>query len=438
MKIISLMKTKDYSIFILWFFFVFGPTLDTPLKLFGDVSFILTIILSSFFLLKNHDIKIIQLLSVVFFIFLLALLNTLLFDSENISVGYRAILRPIKACGVIMASVVLVELAFKSKPLKCTLKDRGDHLVFILYMTIVVHALIMLAQFFIPTFKEWVYSFTLAKYQLEHYQMFRMAGLSGGGGAQVSFVQSLGFILGLYLLNITKKNILIYIGNIAIIASVFLSGRSGFLVVFISICFYIMMRFFRFIKTGRAKFSVINLLFLTCLCVGVGLLFSELMTNNEYLNVAFQRTFATIINFQETGVIKDNTLEAMGKMFLLPESIEHLLIGKSSYIENNTYYKVFTDIGYFRLIWAYGVLGLMLHMFFYFLLVKISLINKTNKVLSQYVILIFVMVFIFNVKEIFFFTKMSFQITLLLFFILFYSSRESSVVMGCGISVKSN
>ncbi|WP_352256073.1 hypothetical protein, partial [Pseudoalteromonas sp. 19-MNA-CIBAN-0066] len=82
---------------------------------------------------------------------------------------------------------------------------------------------IMSVQFFSVEFKDFIYNFTMAKYQLEHYQNFRMAGLSGGGGAQLSFTQSFGFLIGLYLLSRNDKNkFILHIGCVFIIISVFL------------------------------------------------------------------------------------------------------------------------------------------------------------------------------------------------------------------------
>lgn len=411
-------RLSGFFLFCLVFLFIFGPILDSPLGAFGDVSFLVALTTLLFFPLKIVPLELQRLLSIPIFILFLATLTLTLFDIDVAAVGVRAVLRPVKAIVNIAAAWVIAAVL-------CQRWVKGDKyiLVKIVYWCLVVHGAIMIAQFVSPDFKSLVYTFTTAKYQLDHYQEFRMAGLSSGGGAQLSFTQSLGFALFLFLVRVERgfKFPVYGIGALIILASVFFSGRTGFVFVALALAVFLVLP-----DQGRSLFKLkivlsVSLLAVLISSVGINL-------ENEYMQVAFRRNFETILNFIEFGSFQDNTLIALGKMVIIPEGVLHFLFGRPSYLENNTFYNIYTDIGYFRLIWGYGVVGLGIHIFFYAYAFHVIRKHRVwDRELSVLLIILTVFIFIFNYKEIAFFSKMSFQVYLVLLMKLIYQSTNKAV-----------
>ena len=407
-------KFAFFCLYVLWFFTIFGPVLDSPAGQFGDISFLVAGALAlRCFYIKLSPIYIYSLF-LLCGICILALSTAIISDWDVIDVAVRAVLRPIKAAVFLLGVVSLTELTISYY---FRLDNANSRQVFykvieIVFYCIVLHALIMVLQFLVPSFKDFIYSLTMAKYQLEHYQFFRMAGLSGGGGAQVSVVQSLGILLGFSLLRQKRNNIIIILAQLLIIMSIFLSGRSGFLTVVLVLLFYFVLSLLFLIYSSRIvlKFSSLALYF--SLFGFFVFVITYLLQTNEYFIVAFERTFDTFINYKESGEVSDNTLSALGEMFNLPTGFTHLIFGRASFLENNTFYNINTDIGYFRLIWGYGLLGLFLHILVYLLFLFFAFkVYLHDRGAAYLCFMMLGLIFLFNAKEIFFFTRMSFQIS---------------------------
>lgn len=413
---LSAYKIRLVAYFFLWLLVIFGPVLDLGIGPFSDVGFFVCLMLVIFGF-KIYVSPFFAFLSALLIgISALALFTSIFFDFSHIEVGLRAVLRPIRVLVVMWAVIILsdhtAQMLIRKFPyddgLTIYLKAMG-----IIYGVVVVHGLIMIAQFLFPSFRDFVYQFTMAKYQIEFYQNFRMAGLSGAGGAQVSFVQGLGFCLGIFLWTKVRYKKTIFLLNFALLLSVILSGRSGLIPIVLAVGFVTVKCFLGVCYFGSIKKEFFTkrslswvLIFLFAIVFGL-----MKLLDNEFVVIALERTFATFISYSETGEFSDNTLVALSKMFVLPSDWLHILLGKASYLETNTYYDFNTDIGYFRLIWGYGVLGLGVHLVFYLALLFASVrFGSYRRFFLEVNVFLVLLVFLFNAKEIFFFSKMSFQI----------------------------
>ncbi|TNC80761.1 MAG: hypothetical protein C9356_12745 [Oleiphilus sp.] len=402
--------------FLLVFFLIFGPVFDSPLGPFGDSAVLIAFCLV-FSRVYSH--KLIYATKPLLFALLLllslsvySLTTYLLLDPYSAELSLQPILRPIKALILLLGCYVL---AFH-------LLERGYHfrsLVWLVFLSVVFHAFIMGAQFLSPDFREFVYTFTEAKYVLEVYQATRMAGLSGAGGAQLSVVQGLGVLLASYLWVTESSKIKLVIvigGGLLCLASVLLCGRSGLLVVALFAPAFLFLSFFvksEGVSLGKITFSLVILILIVLVIIAATF---QTITSDAGRYIFF-RTFRTIVDYSETGNLQDNTLIALSQMFYFPSELAHLMFGKPSYLKLNTYYGINSDIGYIQLLWAYGVIGSCAHYLLYILAVasvlKLSNISSVTKVL---VVLSILLILLFNAKEVFIFARMSFQITVLLFF----------------------
>ncbi|MGS2722708.1 hypothetical protein ACVBEJ_03120 [Porticoccus sp. GXU_MW_L64] len=418
----------NFIVFLLFFVFIFGPTLDLGVGQISDVSFLLSSVIVLYTLVVKGwscPSYVYRPLVILVCILFLSILNTTFFDMDNIHIGYRAIFRPIRIAVIFLSGYFLVRYIVDFYREKYFLNYACIYhkIVWLVFLSIGVHAILMVAQFAIPELRGFVYEFTFAKEQLEYNKMFRMAGLSGGGGAQISYVQGLGGLIGFYLLFLQegrhKGVALLFI--IAITFSIILSGRSGFIPLVLGLLFYSSIAAIRLLMNLHIPIRV-NLGIMLILAAATFLipLFSGVFGDNSiYLEIAVRRTFKTLINFNETGNLEDDTVSALLEMFIIPNEWAHLLFGKSSYIENNTYYEIWTDIGYFRVIWSYGLIGLFFYVFFYLMMaLKLlpSFFDRRYVYVCSLPLFMVLLVYIMNLKEIFFMSKFSFQINILIYF----------------------
>lgn len=414
---------------IILFFLVFGPLLDVGLGQLGDVSFLISLLIILYTILQHKLVipkYLIFCLLILIYISIIALLNSLFFDALEVEVGLRAILRPVRVFFLVLSCFCFVKLIEeKMLSLNISQHKRLIILVQMLYIIIFLHGLLMCLQFVFPDLRDYIYSYTYAKYQLEFNKMFRMAGLTGAGGAQTSFVQGLGCLLGwfLFFYSSYKYKVYVLLGNILLIISIILSGRTGLIVVFIGFFYFLFLSFFDGTEKLKIRTAHIYLFFVPFVLTMffIGNIPDFLGDNYKYFETAFNRTFKTIMDLFETGSFEDDTINALSKMLIFPDDFLHLLFGKASYLEGNTYYNIMTDIGYLRLVWGYGLLGLLMHIFFYVLLLIRIFRFKFDSFVDMYVyflpVILLLFVFIMNVKEIFFFTRTSSHI---IFIVVFY------------------
>ena len=412
-------------IFIFWFLYIYGPVID-GFGQGGDISLLISLIFCLKLVFSNMKIRkeLIFLSGILLTIFIFSSLNFIFLDDQTaIAVGLRGVFRPVRALIHLIGGYSLVKYTYEKKS-----KDSNysvlDFIIFIIYISILTHSIIMIFQFIFPEFRNLIYNFTTAKHQFMHYQHFRLAGLSGAGGAQLSVVQSLAIPISFYFLK-NKKHWLFWImGNFIIFSSLIISGRSGFLTIFLTIILYGMLAFFNLIHSFKVskyllKAISISSVFLVMLSIFLFVQFKSM----PYFDVAIQHSLSAFISNPSTGQT-DGTFKALSKMFILPENVMHLVFGKVSYIEVNTYYTINTDIGYFQLIWAYGLLGLFLHSIFYlYLLVYPLYFLKKSLYIDKSILVSFIvfLILFFNAKETFFLTRMTFPITIGLFFAFVYN-----------------
>jgi len=417
--------------FLVLFMLIFGPVLNTPIGFFADTSFFTAIIIIFYyFIIKrtNTISQYIVLLSLILlFISAFAILNTIFLDSNNTIEAIRAISRPIRALVIFLGLYSFAASFAERHGYKAF--DLGISLAF---YAVVLHALIMIFEFVWPAFREFMASIVLSTTLIKSYLSYRMPGLAGAGGAQVSMAQSLGLILACHM--IVKPNIrhglIVGLGFFLIIISLVLSGRSGFviLLIFIPLSFV-------FYSISEKRMILGPTIVKTAILFSVAIVLSALFYDSlvdkfPSLETAVLRTTDTWHGYQRTGQFNDLTLNALAQMFIIPQNFLHLLFGKASYLQNNGIHIIPTDIGYFLIIWGYGFLGSLLHYLFYFILIYnvigSSFIDRRDKLIC---ILLLGAVLLFNAKEIVVFSKMSFPISVFPVIILLFRQHIESTVM---------
>lgn len=155
----------------------------------------------------------------------------------------------------------------------------------------------------------------------------------------------------------------------------------------------------------KAGFLIGLIIVPTVLLLAIYLFIPDIFKSLEYLiHFAFELFF----NFFETGKLETTSSNATLRMFKLPEHLKTWIIGDGRWVaDNGISYYMFTDIGYMRLLFYFGLLGTGSFFIYQHYIIKLAFDNKVVP------FLIFSYFLVLNLKG---FSDLSNFMTLLLVF----------------------
>ena len=397
---------------------IFGPVLDIGLGSFGDVIIAGSLVLIMKNVLTGHVSVGKEVLNyyllLVGLIFFYSFFNAFLDFENHGETIYQYLLRPIRVSITVLGAFYLIQ------ELRRKYQDNLTPVIFkFVYLSITLHAIIMIWQFNDPVFRWWIYYYTNAKYEGGYRYLYRMAGLAGAGGAQLSVFMSFGFLLLPYLLKTVKRTmakVLYIFFSILIAYSLVVCGRSGFLtiLIFFPIITYL------FTENKFLFFNYILAAFFALVLFFLGFTYYIENGNPDVTMVtAYERTFETYLQYQRSGDVEDKTISILlNHGLFLPNDIYTIIFGKAHYIDGSTKYRlVDSDVGYVRFLWSYGLIGSVINYLPYVFLIRFCSKNKNvDRYFSITIVMLCTATLFFHFKEIFVFTKNGYSILMLLFF----------------------
>lgn len=400
---------------LLVFLLIFGPVVRSPLGAVADTSIATSIMLVVWSMLKlrciNRSLALYG--GIVVFLMLLAVLNSIVVSNYVDGQSVQTILRPLKAFVVFLSIYFICRYSLRNVVLANGPRQAYQKLLWIVYLSIVLQGVVIILQFAFPEFREFSYALLWHEAEIHDVNMAnRMPGFAGAGGAQVSAMQGIGFLLGTHLF-MSGRRLIVYLASSAILViSIILTGRTGLLIVGVAAFYYI---FFSSKGTHSNIANRVTLLLVIGASAALTVVAFYYFGQHYQIDWILLRTFDTVIRFQAEGVLHDHTLAELWDMLIVPDSAAQLLLGDSLYLSNAAYS---SDIGYVRLIFAYGIVGMVAHLLFYLAMAyQVSrryvkeLIGEDHAKLAVLVVLTMA---VLNYKELFIFTRMSFAITVFL------------------------
>lgn len=343
-----------------------------------------------------------------------ALLVLLIIQSDIDADSIRTILRPVRACLTLLGLWAFVVMFLYKRSM-----SRPDELVLaavkVALGCIILNAAIIFLQFNSPAILDFSYRNLSAGEILEINKAQRMPGLFSSGGATVSAFQGFGILLSAYIYRAehsrNTKRIFLFVA--LIIYSIILTGRSGLL--FLPLAYF----YLAMTNNDSAKISDVNsavirrmgkVIGLTLVLGATLILLLSLASRagsldlNPTLTAVIERTFETPLHYFETGEFRDRTISLLlTEQVVFPQNFSGLLFGDPSLLQNKGNYN--SDIGYIRLIFGYGSVGLFFHIIFYAFLYA----NVRRSMLSRHSLIFFntafFSLFLLNGKELFFLAR---------------------------------
>lgn len=223
-----------------------------------------------------------------------------------------------------------------------------DIFLYSIFVSVFFNSLIIITQFLLPSFRELVYSYSsVSDLMFTEVGRYRMAGLSGGGGALLSYFSAIGFLCGLTLFkNKVISNYLFYGIGLVIFLSCFFTGRTGVIIIVVFGALMFSENLSSFIK------NILIPTFFVCLTL---LIFVNLHSVfDSSFAIAVNRTFSEFLSDEQSERFR--TFKTLYDMFFIPD-----LLGLQFYFgTGNTGRTVsnylYSDVGYIRMFYLGGLL----------------------------------------------------------------------------------
>ena len=404
---------------------ILGPVIRSELGPLSDLSLFASflVVLSGLFLRVFPPKNMLPLIVISLLLASIAALNALLVAQTINGEVIRTVGRPLKGLLVLFSIYLVVELARRLLGNKRDPEQIYDLFVRIIFGALTFQAVLIAVQFVYPPLGQFTHAVLFSEREiLAHNMANRMPGLAGAGGAPLSALQGIGFLLGCYLCLKSHRPWLYVVPCALLIISVILTGRTGMLVVFAScVVTFAMIAQSRNARTPRSLLKMLGFFVGPVVLVWVYFSLAGISQNVQWI---LQRSVEDIVNTATvavtSGEIENSTIDELSKMLILPESPVQMLIGDARLFVNIKNGQILypSDIGYIRIWFAYGVIGVIMHVFFYLWMGfesvgrrPINLIRSRSALLGASVV---AAMLILNYKEPFFFTRMVFPVTVFL------------------------
>ncbi|MEX0661270.1 MAG: hypothetical protein WEA58_04550 [Balneolaceae bacterium] len=298
----------------------------------------------------NHSAKTVLLLWFILFIWVF--LRTIQTDFQDLSLLINTVL---------LFEVFIVALFFT---LWMFLKGfTFADMIRLVQMIIVVQGIFIIIYFLSWEFKEFTLLFIPEGGNLPALHPFRSRGLTNGAGAKLAAQQASGILFTAYLmLKAKNRNWLIFdILSIGILLiSVFMTGRTGFLIIPIVAAFYTLyvLRKKLLPRNPMLTGAILPLLIIGAY-FGIQLLFEAYVATQFDYDVFRSFNRWAFSEFQDLAVSgRSRTVDALiNEHLFFPDKAGLFLVGDpTTYLVN----RVDTDIGFVRRIFGIGLIGLTL------------------------------------------------------------------------------
>lgn len=207
-----------------------------------------------------------------------------------------------------------------------------------------------------------------------HYSGYRGIALSQSGFFALSSSYALTILMYFSKHNtLTRNNFLKYTLFGILVSGTFFAGRTGF----IGLLFIPILLYFNNEKKEKIILSkMLGKLTVALICIGIFLAGISWMSNNKKFAKVYNFAFELFNNYEEGNGFRSTSTDVLLEMYNIDISAKTFIFGDGKYsTEEGNYYKK-TDVGYYRKILYFGVIGLSLSILLQYFLFG----NKKNKI----------------------------------------------------------
>ncbi|MDM1066146.1 hypothetical protein HXZ88_11015 [Myroides odoratimimus] len=223
--------------------------------------------------------------------------------------------------------------------------------------SVLLHNLLSVFMFFSPSFSsfvinlQWLSENDVINSVIEYQSRF--IGIGWGNFFFGGVICSITLLLVVYLYSVEKLNKWLYIYIFIFITGLFIARivLVGFLLSFIYL-----IQCNKLEKRSNVKMYVICFVILA-----LGVLYVVYNSDSLLKSSSFRHAFEIFINFFEGKGFSSSSTTGLKNMFILPEEVRTWVIGDGIFNLDNGSYYMFTDVGYLRLLFYFGIIGLVVY-----------------------------------------------------------------------------
>lgn len=143
-------------------------------------------------------------------------------------------------------------------------------------------------------------------------------------------------------------------------------------------------------------------IFKALVIVGIlAILFYQVLTiyiDAARLNIIFSFVFELFINFIQTGEIQSSSSSVLMDMYKFPDNPLTWIFGDGRMVDPSGGYYMHTDVGYLRLLFYFGIFGVLFYIFSQYYITRIIAKLDKNKIFKLLLFFMFFWIFILNFK----------------------------------------
>ncbi len=250
----------------------------------------------------------------------------------------------------------------------------------LIVLSIFIHNFLALLMFLNPSLLEIITSIQSTgdkfEYALGNVVKFgtRFIGIGAGTFFSGGIISSIGMLASVYIIDNLKKNkllwILVYI--FICITGIYIA-RIAFLGILLSFVYLVISYILKKKYSNLPRIFIYTTVFST-------IAFSILLTNLDNLMASnsFRHSFEVFINLFSSGELTTNSTEGVKAMLIFPSNLKSILIGDGQFYYDNGSFYMHTDIGYSRLVYYYGVLGIVIYFSIHLYILRYNLKRFKN------------------------------------------------------------
>ncbi|PTP29384.1 hypothetical protein [Vibrio splendidus] len=238
---------------------------------------------------------------------------------------------------------------------------------------------------------------------------YRKPGITAGYPV-TGMLSLFGVLCSFWMYYVNRKSVIYFLSFSLSLFGLLLGARTTLLIFFL----FSPILFIWVARLNKAKFT-----FLSIVVIGFILYIISQYFINDYIKGTVDVMFANFFNYFSTGDALDySSKDLVENHYKLPISIKDIVFGNSLPPRLSP---VNTDVSYIRIWWSNGIIGLLLYLSHVLLLLYTALSSSIDKGSKVFILLMFTSVIIASFKGPFIFSRMSYDILIMLALAVFSS-----------------
>ena len=273
-------------------------------------------------------------------------------------------------------------------------------LIEVLIKITIVQALVSFIFFLVPSIAELYRNLTnydvFIEGRLEVFSSFRLVGIGDVryATAAVQYGLMMWGVLALRRANygiIGQNNIVTILVIVLFSLAGVMSGRVFFVMLMLTFPYIF------FLYGANIKLTVKESLWfvIPLLVIGAGVFMYVFSENEDLVKWAFE----LFINFRDNGSFESDSTNQLAEMYIFPDTFKTWMVGDGRSLSKYGGFYMGTDVGYFRSIYYWGIIGTVIYLVIQYKLCKLFVRNNDSRITNTYILFFFVTLIVYMLKD---------------------------------------